>query len=52
MKNYVKPQIDAINTLLFAENIANTQYGLTSWLEERGLESATEFDISSYISAS
>ena len=52
MKNYIKPQMDIENTLVFSENIAGTQAGLGSWLNERGLESATEYDISSYISAS
>ena len=52
MKNYIKPQMDITSTLVFSENIANTQTGLGTWLEERGIESTTEFDISSYISAS
>ena len=47
MKNYNKPQLNIESTLISKENIA--QSGLGEWLEVHGLESATSYNITTFI---
>lgn len=50
MKNYNKPQLNIESTLISKENIA--QSGLGNWLEVHGLESATSYNITTFITES